>query len=277
MAIERISILGCGWLGRPLGAELARQGYRVRGSTTTPKKLEALRADDIEPYLIRLDPDLTGKEVPDFFEADLLFLNVPPPRNRDDLRTYHLRQIDAVIDAASKTAISWVIFASSTGVYPKVDRVVTEDDAPSDLDATEGPMRTIGRVLLDAERHLQSADAFDTTVLRFAGLYGGDRHPARFMAGRQNVKGGDAPVNLIHRDDCIGIVQAVIAQDARGAVFNACSDAHPARREFYPAAARQLGVEPPTFASDDGTNKTVSNQKVKQELDYRFQHPSPLG
>lgn len=278
MAIDTISILGCGWLGRPLGAELVRQGFRVKGSTTTPDKLDDLRADGIEPYLIRLDPELTGENAVDFFDADLLFLNVPPPRKRDDLRTHHLRQIDAVIDAVSNAPIAWLIFASSTGVYPKTGRVMTEADAPTDPDAAEGPMRATGTVLIEAEQRLLAADGFDTTVLRFAGLYGGDRHPARFMAGRKHAKGGDAPVNLIHRDDCIGIVQAVIEQDARNEVFNACADAHPTRREFYSEAARQIGLEPPTFADGDGgTNKIVSNEKLKRTLGYTFRRSDLLG
>ena len=276
MAVQTISILGCGWLGLPLGRHLVERGYHVKGSTTTPRKLEAIREAGIEPYHIELTPTLVGDDGEDFFAADLLFLNVPPPRGHDDLRTYHLRQIDAVCDAAMRSSIAWVIFASSTGVYPRVDRVVTEEDAPRDPVEAEGAMRASGPVLLDAEQRLQTASEFDTTVVRFAGLYGGDRHPGRFLAGRTRVTGGDAPVNLIHRDDCIGIVSAIIAQGGRGDVFNACADRHPTRRELYTAAARQLGVEPPTF-EPGGANKRVSNEKLKRRIGYVFEHPDPLA
>ncbi len=269
-----VSILGCGWLGGPLGAALAEQGHRVKGSTTTPEKLDTLRDAGIEPYLIRLDPDLAAPP-DDFFAADWLVLNIPPPR-REDAEAYHLQQIDAVIAAIRRGTIRAVLFASSTGVYPKVGRVVTEADAPDDPDAIEAPIRSTGPLLLKAERRLQAADAFDTTVLRFAGLYGGDRQPGRFMAGRTAVKGGDAAINLIHRDDCIGIVQAVIEQDVRGTILNACSDAHPTRRTFYPKAARRLGLEPPTFADESRPNKIVSNAKLKRVLGYTFKHPDPL-
>lgn len=276
MTVRAISILGCGWLGHPLGAHLAQQGYRVKGSTTTPEKLKFLRADGVKPYLLRLDPEVKGEEIDDFFEADLLFLNVPPPQGHDNLRSYHLQQIKAVREAVDRSPISWVIFASSTGVYPALNRVVTERDAPGDPAAAHGPIRETGEVLLDAERLLQEAEAFDTTIVRFAGLYGGDRQPGRFLAGRSNVGGGDAPVNLIHREDCIGVVVAIIEQDVRNEVFNACADAHPPRRELYTHAAERLGLDPPTF-SDDGTPyKVVSNEKVKRQLGYRFRHPSPL-
>lgn len=276
MAMRTISILGCGWLGLPLGRHLVERGYRVKGSTTTADKLETIRQAGIEPYHIELGPDLRGNDVEAFFDADLLFLNVPPPRRRDDLRTYHLRQVEAVCDAMTDAAIDWVIFASSTGVYPRVDRVVTEDDAPSDPDAVDGPLRASGAVLIEAEQQLQDAADFDATVIRFAGLYGGDRHPGRFLAGRTRVSGGDAPVNLIHREDCIGIVTAVIEQEARNDVFNACSDRHPTRRRLYTAAAKEMGLKPPTF-EPGGENKIVSNEKVKRVLGYTFQHPDPLA
>lgn len=274
MALPTISILGCGWLGLPLGRRLVDDGYAVKGSTTTPDKLPVLRAAHIEPYPLTLSPRLAGERVDDFFAADVLFLNVPPPRGRDDLHAYHLRQIKSVRDAAAVGSVDWVIFASSTGVYPQTSGTVTEEDVPLADEAPDGQRRPSGAAVLEAERLLQSASAFDTTVIRFAGLYGGDRDPGRFLAGRKRVSGGDAPVNLIHRDDCLGIVQAILEQDVRGEVFNACADKHPIRRVLYAQAAKRLGVEPPTFESG-GTNKTVSNAKVKRVLDYQMHHPDP--
>lgn len=271
VASRTISILGCGWLGFPLGRHLAQQEYAVKGSTTSPDKQSELEAAGITPYLLTLSPELSEGEAGDFFDADTLFLNVPPPRGRDDLREYHVRQIKAVRDAAAAGTIDWVLFASSTGVYPRADHVVTEDDAPG-ADATE--LRPSGAALLDAEQLLQAESAFDTTVIRFAGLYGGDRDPGRFLAGRERVSGGDAPVNLIHRDDCIGIVEAILERDARGEVFNACADEHPTRRVLYTAAAQRLGLEPPTF-EEGGVNKIVSNAKVQRVLDYTLRHPDP--
>ena len=38
---EKISILGCGWLGLPLAKSLLAKGYKIKGSTTSESKLEA--------------------------------------------------------------------------------------------------------------------------------------------------------------------------------------------------------------------------------------------
>lgn len=261
-------------MGFPLARRLVAQGYTVKGSTTTRAKLETLGAAGIEPYLITLSPDLSEANIASFFTADALVLNVPPPRGRNDLRAYHRQQIEAVREAARAGTINWVLFASSTGVYPRADRVVTEDNVPDPHEAPD-VLRPSGAAVLEAERLLQAESAFDTSIVRFAGLYGGERDPGRFLAGRKAVPGGDAPVNLIHRDDCIGILVALLEQEARGVVVNACADTHPTRRALYTAAAKRLGVEPPTFESG-GVNKVVSNQAVKRLLNYTFQHPDPL-
>jgi len=275
MSVSAISILGCGWLGLPLGRTWAAQGFTVHGSTTTPEKQETLREAGITPYVLTLSPTLHGENADALFATDVLFLNVPPPRGHDDLIDYHCRQIESVRAAATSGSVNWVIFASSTGVYPRVEGPVDESGTP-DPDDARSVLRPSGAALLEAERMLQAEPAFDTTVIRFAGLYGGDRDPGRFMMGRDVISGGDAPVNLIHRDDCIGIATAILEHDARGETFNAVADTHPTRRALYTAAAERLGHKPPSFESG-GMNKTVANDRVKRKLGYTFRHPDPLA
>jgi len=275
---DAVSILGCGWLGRPLGARLAAQGRTVRGSTTTPEKQEALRADGIEPVLLRLAPNLSG-DPGALFASPLLVLNIPPPRSTDDVVRAHRRQGEAVLEAARNGGVEWILFASSTGVYPNVERTVTEaDQPPGRPDALAGPRRATSEALLAVERLLVDADGLDATIVRLGGLYGEDRHPGRFLAGRTDLDRPRAPVNLIHRTDAVGIFETLIEQDVRGAVFNACADAHPSRRAVYVAAAERLGLTPPTFDdTDDTTGKIVSNQALKDRTGYVFRHPDPLA
>lgn len=274
-----VSILGCGWLGRPLGQRLLERGVVVRGSTTTPSKVDALRAEGIDAVLLTLDPDLSDRDPRPLFESPVLILNVPPPRGAENLREYHRRQIAAVRDAAADGAVEWILFASSTGVYPNVEVQVTEADCPPGTpDALPGSRRESGRALLDAEAILMDAPEFDTTIVRLGGLYGEDRNPGRFLAGRSNVGRPDAPVNLIHRDDAIGVFLTLLDQNVRGDVFNACADEHPSRETFYTRAAEATGLEPPTFDETDTTlGKLVSNRKIKTHCDYQFQHPDPLA
>lgn len=268
--MKRISILGCGWLGWALACRLLSDGHTVKGSTTTPEKMERLEADGIQPALLTLTPELRQDEDDDFFESDVLFLNIPPPHQRDDLLIYHLAQIASVAEAIQNSPIDFVIFASSTSVYANTGEVVTETNA-------DDPNRPTGEALRAAEALLQQSDGFDVTVLRLAGLYGPDRSPGRFLADRTDVPGPEAPVNLVHRDDVIGIVQNILRQDVRGEVFNVCATGHPTRRQFYTRAAEALGRVPPTFSDKPKPYKIVSNEKIREQLGYQFQHSHPLA
>ena len=271
MDIRTISVLGCGWLGLPLATALARAGHAVRGSTTTPGRLAEIEAAGVRPHRLVVEGEVSGDEVGAFFESDVLVFAVPPSASA----VSYPDVARAVRRAAERHGTGWVIMTSSTSVYPNLDGVVDEADAG----AEEGlPLARRGADVLAAERVFYACERCDTTVLRLAGLYGYGRHPARSLAGRTGLAGGEAPVNLVHRDDVIGAVEAVLAQEARGRTFNVCADAHPTRRRLYPAVAERLGLAPPAFSDGSAESyKIVSNRRLKDELGYVFRHPDPLA
>lgn len=267
-----ISILGCGWLGLPLAENLRDGGYNIKGSTTSPEKIELLKGKNITPYLLKLDPHLNCDNCDDFWDADVLVLNIPPGRGRDDVVKFHKKQIESVIGELEKSSIKFVIFVSSTSVYPEQNGIVSEEHTQKGNAA-----RTSGNALLMAENMLLKQSKFKTTVVRFGGLYGQDRHPAKYLAGKKNLEKGNAPVNLIHQKDCIGIIRKIIKEEVTDEIFNGVSDGHPPKKMYYPAAAESLGLEPPTFTDDKSKDyKVVSNRKVKQMLKYEFLYPNPM-
>lgn len=269
MPPRTISVLGCGWLGLPLAASLARAGHTVRGSTTSETRFDDLAACGVEPHRIVVGETVEGEHAA-FFESDVLLFTLPPSA----AGVPYPDVAAAVRRVAEAKGGGWVIMTSSTSVYPNLDRVVTEADAG----AEEGlPLRRSGEAVLAAERVFWGSRHFDTTVLRLAGLYGYDRHPARSLAGRKDLSRGDAPANLVHRDDVIRAIEAVLGRDARGATFNVCADRHPTRRRLYSAVAERLGLEPPTYAEDTGAGfKIVSNRRLKERLDFTFRYSDPM-
>lgn len=274
MSKNSISILGCGWMGFPLAQHLISRDWIVRGSTTTEEKLKTLKDAGITPCHLRLNPDLQYTNCADFWQSEILFLNIPPGRRHPDVEERFPAQVKSVLEQVQQSNIQWIIFAGSTSVYPNSSKLVEESDASRGDD-----VRASGRALMHAEDLLHSSHGFDTTILRFGGLYGYDRHPANYLKGKKGLKNGSAPVNLIHRDDCIQIIDRILEKNIRGEIYNCVSDGHPPRREFYKAAADILGVEPPTFkeSGDDSVRtKIVSNQKLKQDLYYTFRYPNPM-
>lgn len=264
-----VSIVGCGWYGWPLAERLQSSGWVVKGSKSTTAGVEALRADGIDGYLLRLDPDAGPHVDGSLFDADVLVVNIPP-RRRPDIESYHVAQMQALGKLILGSQVSKVLFISSTSVYPNVNETVTEQD---DLI----PDRPAGRALKHAEEYWRGDPQLRTTVIRFAGLVGGDRDPGRFLAGKRNVENGDAPVNLIHLDDCIAITLEILKQEAWGETFNACCPAHPKRRVFYPEAARKSGLVEPTFSTESTTAfKRVDPSLLINRLGYQFHHPDPM-
>jgi nucleoside-diphosphate-sugar epimerase len=266
--MKTISILGCGWLGLPLGQFLAEKGFKIKGSTATPDKLSEIKANGIEPFYINLSPEINADYDPDFLNSDVLIISFPPQR-RPDIIDYHQKQIESLIAEMKNSRVQYVLFVSSTSVYPEVNREVTEDEILE-------PKKDSGKALLNVENLLMSMDNIQTTVLRFAGLIGYDRMPGRFLSGKREVKNGNAPVNLIHRDDCILIIHEIIRQCVWGQILNGCTDKHPLRKEYYTEQAKIIGVDPPTFDDSQVCNyKIISNKKLKKTLNYRFKYPDP--
>lgn len=268
--MQTISILGAGWLGLPLGIHLRQLGYSVKGSTTTPDKLDQLEALGIEPYYLQINDGLKGLMADDFFDCDILFVNIPPSRRREDVASWYPRQIALVAEKAKSMQVPHLIFISSTSVYGDVNRVVSESDAPQpDTESAKG--------LIAAEKIIQELPEVKTTILRMSGLVGGDRKAGRFFAGKTDVLEGNAPVNLVHLSDCIGVVSAVITQNCWGELFNVCADQHPIKADFYHKQAEKQGFVPPTFLPDDTPRyKIVSNEKLKRVLNYQFVFSDPM-
>ncbi|MFT4834331.1 MAG: nucleoside-diphosphate-sugar epimerase [Marinoscillum sp.] len=258
---KTISILGCGWLGFPLGEALVADGYNVKGSTTRAEKLSKLRNSGITPFLLDLNPD-SYHSAP-FFSSKHLIVNLPP-RNRNGIEGFHQKQLEHVKAAAKKNGVKKIIFVSSTGVYPDSNCEVKE------ADASLNSLNRSGLSLLALEENFISS-SFETTIIRFGGLYGPDRNPGNFLEGKKDLGGADNPVNMIHRDDCIGVIQHILKEQLWGYIFNACSPNLPTRQEFYHAAAMEIGVKPPSFNGHSKPYKKV-NQDLLLSKGYSFKH-----
>ncbi len=269
----KISVLGCGWLGFPLAQQLLRLKHTVKGSTTSKSKLSILKQAGIEPFLIKLPDDLENNEVDSFWDADILFLNIPPSTKNNNVIDLYPNLINQIKTKIEDYSIEWVIFASSTSVYSNDSGLIEEQDAQFG-----NTSRDSGEAILRAEYLLMEDATFHTTIIRFGGMYGYNRHPVRYLAGKKNLNDPAKPVNLIHQDDCISVVKTIIEKGKKDDVYNAVSDGHPPRRTLYISAANHFNLEPPEFKDDQTINgeRIISNKKLKDELDYQFIYPNPL-
>ena len=247
--MKNISILGCGWLGKPLATSFLEEGYTVKGSTTSEEKIAILEALEIETYLV----DISEYEEYDaFLNADILVIAIT---SKD------IDGFESLIQQIEVSPVQKVIFISSTSVYPNLNAVVTEDTKPKDT-----PLTAI-------EEMFRQNNCFETTIIRFAGLFGGERDPGNWFSDGRKIPQPRGYVNLIHQEDCIEIIHQIIDQNCWDTTFNACADHHPIRSDFYTLAKLRKDFTTPEFEEHEVLSyKIVSSEKLQEVLGYAFIH-----
>lgn len=268
---KHIAILGLGWLGEPLALELHKHGFGIHGSTTRLSKLKTLSKHPFYTGRIQISEEgILGDWETFIADADILIINIPP-RRIENIEGIYPAQIQQIINGTPPH--TKVIFVSSTAVYGQSEQACKETDTPT-------PIKASGQAVLNAEQALQAHFGTNVTILRLAGLIGPNRHPGQFLAGKRTLKNPDVPVNLIHQTDCIGLIKAIINQDAFGEIFNGCASHHPIRKAYYQYAAKIIGLPQPQFqeANVSAPAKVIDNLKSKEYLGYTYtiDHPEHI-
>lgn len=273
---KSISILGCGWLGKSLAQKLLSRGFAIKGSTTTKDKIPELESLGIQAYHIDLNDAIQSIDT-DFFHSSILVLNIPPGRRNPTAFGDYPARIEKALKLAKDQGVKHVIQISSTGVYESKTTSTDDPEWPVYNEEDASGFSDSAKVLLAGEQKLNTIFGENGTLIRFGGLVGGDRLAGRFLAGKTNVENGPAPVNMIHREDCIQIIAKIIELQKWGYHFNAVADEHPSRADFYIDQAKKYDFTPPTFVkSSSATGKIVDNQTLKQELNYTFSYADPM-
>jgi nucleoside-diphosphate-sugar epimerase len=259
MEIKSVSILGCGWFGWPFAKHLTAKRYQVKGSTTSEQKLKELEHDGMKPFLIDFSQNV---DLPaDFFNTDVLLINVPPRAKSTDVTNY-ANNLKRVADAA-KGNVKHLVFISSTGVFEDGNFEVNEADDPQ-------PTTEAGKALLEAENLWSAYPQFSVTIIRFAGLIGPGRNLAKFFAGKTDIANGRAPINLITLEDCIGLCTHLIETQKFGEIYHAVVPDHPTRAAFYTKLCQVSGMPTAHFKNELLDWKKINSTNVPEKLGYQF-------
>lgn len=259
--MRQASIVGCGWVGLALAERWTSRGIHVTGTTTRFERLELLRAAGVEEA-IHLAVDASFSELP--VVDELLVITIPPGRRSVERLAVYPQRLQEL--AARTCPTAKVVFLSSTGVYGEGEGEVDETAMPA-------PATESARAVLEAEHLLRSALGARLCILRLAGLVGPGRHPGKWFAGKQNAANGDAPVNLVHRDDVLDAIDVVIAQNVFGDVLNVVAAEHPRKRDYYAACSAQLELLLPTFKDGGADAKRVDGSKLYALLGREIKLP----
>lgn len=263
---KHISIIGCGWLGLPLAKQFIENGYVVKGSTTSVEKLKLLKNYGIEPFLLNIDEETIEGDIANCLDAsDIAIINIPPGlRKHTDVN--FVKRLQNLIPYLETSTVSKVVFVSSTSVYAdEISIPIITEESPTRPDTESG------KQLLEAEALLQNNTHFETTIIRFGGLIGDDRHPANSLSGKTQLKNPNAPVNLTHQKDAISSIIHIIENKAWNDLFNVVTPSHPTRKIYYIEQCKQRNLPLPEFdESETSKGKLIDSSKLVQLLDFTF-------
>ena len=261
---NKIGIIGCGWLGLPLAKLLLKKKYSIKGSTTSKEKLQILQNHKINPYLIEIKENEIKGDVDSFMLGlDILIINIPP-KMKSNPNSKYSKKVESLNSFIKSKSINKILFISSTSVYGSNQGEVDSNTVPL-------PNSENGLEILKSEKILNKNK--NCTLIRFGGLIGNNRHPVYSLSKKNKVLNPEAPINLIHLEDCIQIIYSIIKKDKWGETYLGVSPYHPKRINYYNKKCRELGLKEIVFENNTLTNKEITDYKIKTELNYDFKHP----
>ena len=250
-----------------MAKELLAKKHHVKGSTTSPEKLEILTSAGIDPFLLSVSSQGISGDITGFLaNSELLIINIPPGLRRDPDRDF-ARAIQHLIERIEPSGIKRVIFISSTSVYEDTSRV----PAYTETDVANGTSK-VAKQLITCEKVVQGNSNLFSCIVRFGGLIGADRHPVKFLSGRKELSNAMSPVNLIHQKDCTGIIIKLVSTGNAVGIFNAVYPEHPPKRDYYIKKAQEAGLTLPEFdEASPSKGKVIRSGRIGEELGYKFQ------
>ncbi len=273
-------IIGCGYVGLPLGAELVRQGHEVFGVRRTTAGDAQMIAAGIKP----LQADITKPS--DLAKLTGSFdwvVNCASSSHggAEEYREVYLKGNANLVAWLAANPPKKFVYTGSTSVYGQTDFSQVKETSPT------SPAAETAQILVQAEQALVEAaqqKKFPSVILRVAGIYGPERGHAfrQFLDNEVKIPAkGERIMNMIHVDDLVGIIIAALKNGRAGEIYNAVDDEPVAQVHFFRWMSETLGKWMPPFAEDGEesaerkrgiTNKKVQNRKLKMELGYTFKY-----
>ena len=269
---------GLGYSAGVLSKRLMARGWSVRGTSRRAEQCAELTAQGITAFTFDRDQPLADATAA-LDGVTHILSSVPPDAAGDAVIDHHGGHI-----AARSTALAWVGYLSTTGVYG--DRGGGIVDEASDLRPTteRGERRVAAE---DKWCGLWRDHSVPVHLFRLAGIYGPGRNAlvtVKRDQARRIVKPGQV-FGRIHVADIAAALEASMAQPNPGAAYNLCDDEAAPPQDVIAYACELLGLEPPPEIEFDGAelsdmarsfygeNKRVANDRLKRELGVSLTYP----
>lgn len=273
----KIFCFGFGFSAQGLARSLSTSDWEISGTCREPAKQNELSQMGWEGFIF--DGNDSKSILPDFFkESSHLLISIPPKPTDFVLDKF-------CSDILKKKDWQWIGYLSTTGVYGnKEGEVVTEtSELKPTIDRAKRRLEAENRWL-----KLFSEHKLPVHIFRCVGIYGRGRNPietVRKGLGKRIDKPG-YKFSRVHVDDLASVLIASINKPNPGSIYNVCDDEPIESRHVTEYACELLKAElPPLIAFEEANlsemaksfyldRKTISNQKIKEELGVKLKYPN---
>jgi len=271
--MTQVLIAGCGYVGTALGLLLASEGHVVWGLRRDPAGLPP----GVRPLAADLTDPGTLRNIPSGLEC-VVYTAAPDRLDDEAYRSIYVEGLSHVLDALQHQGQEprRIFFTSSTVVYAQANGEWVDETSSTE------PVHFSGTRMLEAERLVRSGP-FPATVLRLGGIYGPGRVGLIERVRRGEavcIDGPPAYTNRIHRDDCAGALQHLMAHPQPDDLYIGV-DREPAEEcAVLRWLAAQLGVPLPRVgrSTDLGPRRQRGNKRCRNTKlvasGYVFRYPT---
>lgn len=248
--MQKIGIIGCGWLGLRLANHLSKK-FEIFTTTTSNDKKEQLFTKGLKPTITSFtDYQLLEKmeKWNVISDLDVVIITVPFSEKICCVSSLYNRvqNLHSFIGGYKKQ----LFFMSSTGVYPDFEKEFSEEDISTNS--------------VTGERMIKGKYP-QVNILRLSGLMGDERLLCNYTVSNLNFA-----VNHIHYMDVCLIIEKMIVLNSQSKIYNVVTQIHPSKAEVINA---QKNI--PFFQECKPKGKRISSAKLVSELDFEFQYSDP--
>jgi nucleoside-diphosphate-sugar epimerase len=270
-AVRHQLVLGAGYLGGALAKQALAAEWRVTALTRNGERATQLSQAGCETVTGELSDQTWWNDPALAHGAERVAVTVASGGGgAEAYQRSYVEGLRSVIGwgrrvMAGGGTVGHLIYTSSTAVYPQDGgmRVTEADPIGGEAETT--------RLLIEAERLAREWPG-KATVLRLAGLYGPERTYLVDQVRKGEVAGrAETHLNLIHRDDVLGAMQAVWTRGSMAGghgesgpeIFNLADEGGATKGEVVAWLAERLGLTSPRFSGQPaGGRRTLTPDRI---------------
>lgn len=270
--MEKIAIIGCGYIGLTLAKKLYKRGYIISATTRDQKNLKKLEPLTKKSYLRK---SCSMEDIEELInDNDRIILTITSDA-KSDYESVFLKTATNILSAAKKlNKKRSLIYTSRCEIYGEQNGMWVDESSKLN------PLSDSAKILVETEKVLLSLEnlGWNITVLRLAEVYGPGFEISKkikklsdyfLSAGRANF------TNMIHLDDIISAILYVLDHNLKG-TYNLSDDDHMTQKTLVKMVAEKKSMHDVNWnlfiKKKIRGNFRVSNLKIK-EAGYSLIHP----